>query len=295
MPERLPYFLGCPVWTSPEWKGSVYRAKSPRSQWLREYSTAFPTVEGNSTFYALPSLETARRWATETEPGFRFALKFPKVISHERRLTDSGPETRAFLQILEILRAGDRLGPSFLQLPPTFDASEFFKLRSYLQSLPNDFPYAVEVRHRDYFDQAGTERALDQLLAERKIDRTLFDSRPLFSAPPVTEAEQVSQTRKPRSPFRTTVTGRRPMVRLVGRDSLEQSLPWLVEWSSIVAGWIRDGLEPYVFTHTPNDGFAPAAAEAFHGLLRQHLPGLPPLPVWPGRAERAAPRQQSLF
>jgi uncharacterized protein YecE (DUF72 family) len=295
MPEPLPYFLGCPVWTSPEWKGTVFRTKSPRNQWLKEYSSVFPTVEGNSTFYALPSLDTARRWAAETEPGFRFALKFPQIISHDRRLTDAGPETRAFLEILEILKAGDRLGPSFLQLPPTFDATEFAKLRSYLEALPADFPYAVEVRHRDYFDSAGTEAALDRLLTEFGIDRVLFDSRPLYSGPPVTETEMVSQTRKPRSPYRRTVTGRRPLVRIVGRDNLEASRPWLAEWSSIVAGWIRDGLEPYVFTHAPNDAFAPELAESFHELLREHLRQIPQLPTWPGRAEQAAPRQQMLF
>jgi uncharacterized protein YecE (DUF72 family) len=295
MPERLPYFLGCPVWTSPEWKGTVYRAKSPRSQWLKEYSAAFSTVEGNSTFYALPSLDTARRWAAETEPGFQFALKFPQAISHDRRLTECGPETRAFLQILEILKSGDRLGPSFLQLPPTFDASEFPKLRAYLKSLPTDFSYAVEVRHRDYFDSAGTETTLDRLLSELNIDRVLFDSRPLYSAPPVSEAEKVSQTRKPRSPFRTTVTARRPLVRIVGRDNVEQSLPWLAEWSTIVAGWICNGSQPYVFTHAPNDAFAPELASAFHALLRGHLPSLPELPLWPGRAELSAPRQQTLF
>lgn len=295
MSERLRYFLGCPVWTSPEWKGTIYRAKSPRSQWLKEYSAAFPTVEGNSTFYALPSLDTARRWAAETEPGFQFALKFPQAISHDHRLADAGLETRAFLQILQILKSGDRLGPSFLQLPPTFDATEFPKLRAYLKSLPADFPYAVEVRHRDYFDSAGTESALDRLLTDLGIDRVLFDSRPLYSAPPVTEAEKVSQTRKPRSPFRRTVTGRRPLVRIVGRDNVEQTLPWLMEWSGIVAGWIRDGLEPYVFTHAPNDAFAPELAEVLHSLLREQLPEIPPLPTWPGRAERAAPRQQMLF
>jgi uncharacterized protein YecE (DUF72 family) len=290
-----PYHLGCPVWTSPEWKGAVYQSKAPRHQWLAQYSAAFSTVEGNSTFYALPTVETARRWASETAAGFRFALKFPQVISHDRRLTDCGPVTAAFLKILEALAQGDRLGPSFLQLPPTFDASEARKLEAYLRSLPPEFPYAVEVRHRDYFDQGNVERWLDDLLASLGIDRVLFDSRALYSKPPSTEAEKVSQSRKPRSPFRTTVTSCRPLVRIVGRDDLEQSIPWLSEWAEIVAGWIRSGLEPYVFAHTPNDAFAPAMAERFHELLTRHLPDLPPLPTWPGRAEQKQPRQQSLF
>jgi uncharacterized protein YecE (DUF72 family) len=291
----MPYFLGCPVWTSPAWKGSVYRAKAPRKQWLAQYSSVFPTVEGNSTFYALPSHETVQRWAADTAPGFRFALKFPQVISHDRRLTDCAAETRAFLSILDILRKGDRLGPSFLQLPPTFDATEFRKLKAYVAALPREFPYAVEVRHRDYFDSAATESAFDELLAQHGIDRVLFDSRALYSAAPSTPSESVSQTRKPRSPFRTTVTATRPMVRIVGRDNIDEVTPWLSEWAAIVAGWIQAGLEPFVFTHTPDDGFAPQMAEAFHNLLALQLPGLPTLPEWPGLAEQSAPRQRSLF
>lgn len=295
MAERLPYFIGCPVWISPEWKGTVYQARAPRHQWLAQYSSVFPTVEGNSTFYALPAVETARRWAAETAPGFRFALKFPQVISHERRLIDCGPESSAFFRFLEALSEGDRLGPSFLQLPPTFDGTEWPKLEMYLRTLPREFPYAVEVRHRDYFDSGPVETRLDELLTSLEIDRVLFDSRPLYSASATTESEKISQTRKPRSPFRTTVTARRPLVRIVGRDDVEQVERWLNQWADIVAGWIRSGLEPYVFTHTPNDAHAPQMAERFHELLRRQLPELPALPEWPGRAERKLPRQQSLF
>jgi uncharacterized protein YecE (DUF72 family) len=291
----LPYSIGCPVWTSPAWKGSVYRAKSPRSQWLAEYSQAFPTVEGNSTFYALPAVETVERWGAETASGFRFALKFPQAISHERRLVDCGPELRAFLRLLEVLQKVDRLGPSFLQLPPTFDARELPGLRAFLRSLPREFPYAVEVRHRDWFDEGRTEAELEELLKDLGIDRVLFDSRALYSAPARTEAEKVSQTRKPRSPFRTTVTGGRPFVRIVGRDDVGEVTSWLEEWAVIVADWIRDGLHPYVFTHAPDDAFAPLLAERFHELVRARLPSVPPLPEWPGRGERNEPRHGTLF
>lgn len=85
------------------------------------------------------------------------------------------------------------------------------------------------------------------------------------------------------------------MVRIVGRDNINEVTPWLSEWAGIVAGWIQAGLEPSVFTHTPDDGFAPQMAEAFHNLLALQLPGLPTLPEWPGRAEQSVPRQRSLF
>ncbi|MEM9410921.1 MAG: DUF72 domain-containing protein, partial [Planctomycetota bacterium] len=76
------YRIGCPVWSCPQWRGSVYRPKSPRTNWLREYSEVFTTVEGNSTFYGLPKLETFQRWADETADHFRFVLKFPRSITH---------------------------------------------------------------------------------------------------------------------------------------------------------------------------------------------------------------------
>ncbi|MEM8865932.1 MAG: DUF72 domain-containing protein, partial [Planctomycetota bacterium] len=104
--------------------------------------------------------------------------------------------------------------------------------------------------------------------------------------------EAKSQDRKPRSPYRTTVTGARPMVRYVGRNDLASVDRWTAEWAGTVAGWISAGLTPYVFLHAPDDAFAPLFAERFHSALQQRLPDLPALPPWPGRT---APKQQSLF
>lgn len=223
---ELQYRLGCPVWACPDWVGALFSTRD-RKKWLGEYSSVFGTVEGNSTFYGLPAMDTVKRWANSSCDGFRFCLKFPKAISHDRRLIGAEVETGLFLDILKVLAAADRLGPSFLQLPPTFSAVEFDRLKSYLQALPTEFPYAVEVRHLDFFDQGPVEAALDEMLRDLKIDRVLFDSRPLFSKPPSDEAEEASQARKPRSPHRTTVTGSRPMLRPVDRNSVDDTSPLL--------------------------------------------------------------------
>lgn len=290
-PAKLPYELGCPVWACDGWVGSLYSSAN-RRRWLAEYSSVFGTVEGNSTFYGVPDAATFGRWASDTADGFRFALKFPSSITHERELVGAAEQTAEFVDRLRILQAADRLGPSLIQLPPYFAGRNLVDLQRYLDTLPNDLPLAVEVRHADYFDQGPHERALDKLLAERKIDRALFDTRALFSAPASDPAEEKSQARKPRSPFRTTVTSTRPMVRFVGRNHLPAVDPWIAEWASIVADWIRNGLHPYVFCHAPDDTFAPEFAERFHAKLIEHLPDLPSLTAWPGRV---APKQQSLF
>ena len=60
-----PFFLGCPVWSCAGWKGQVYPASAPQKSWLKYYSETFLTVEGNTTFYAIPSPDTVQRWIAQ--------------------------------------------------------------------------------------------------------------------------------------------------------------------------------------------------------------------------------------
>lgn len=295
--SELPYYLGCPVWACPDWVGTVFTPQAKRHEYLQQYSTAFNTVEGNTTFYGLPSLQAVHRWADETAPGFRFALKFPHTISHTKELVGAEVETKAFLSVLEILYAGERLGPSLLQLGPSFSGARLPELALYLRELPEEFPFAVEVRHEDFFDHGPHEQALDELLLRLQIDRVIFDSRALFSAAPKDDHEAEAQRRKPNSPLRQTVTGQRPMLRFVGRNEVDAARPWIEEWAPVVAKWIGEGRTPFVFMHTPHDYHAPELARAFHHELAKYIGGLAPLPRWPGEETTEPPpgRQLELF
>jgi uncharacterized protein YecE (DUF72 family) len=127
------------------------------------------------------------------------------------------------------------------------------------------------------------------------IDRVILDSRPLFSDPPGDDYERESQSRKPRCPVRKTVTGHRPLIRLVGRDDVRRVIPWLREWAPVVAGWIISGLKPYVFTHAPNVLHAPTLARMFHEELGKHTQRVSALPPWPGEVEDKPAKQLALF
>lgn len=263
--------IGCPVWMCPHWRGQIYGARSARSNWLKEYSQVFSTVEGNSTFYGLPKLDTFKRWADETADGFKFALKFPRSISHDKQLRDATVESDAFLEGLGILQQADRLGPSFLQLPPYFEPRQFGALQTFLQSLPGDFPFAVEVRHLDWFrDPVETE--LNKMLAEHTIDRVIFDSRPLFSEPPADEIEIAAQQRKPKVPVHTTATGNNPILRLIGRNDVASVESWVDEWAAVATNWVEQGKSPYLFAHTPDDQFAPELAKMLDAKLANANP-----------------------
>lgn len=288
--QRL-YYLGCPVWACDGWVGSLYSSNKRRS-WLAEYSTVFPTVEGNSTFYAMPTTDLVTKWADETRDGFQFALKFPRVITHDQRLLYCDDETRLFLEALYVLQSKERLGPSFLQLPPSFSGRDYRVLEAYLRGLPADLPFAVEVRHPDYFERSQYDDQLNELLFELGMDRVVFDSRALYSAPPSDEYEAASQNRKPNPPVRPIAVGQRPMVRFVGRNRVSEVQSWIEEWVPVIAEWIERGKTPYVFTHSPDDTFAPEFAERFHAELRAVFPAVDPLPDWPGRTVK---RQKELF
>ncbi|HEY2791259.1 MAG TPA: DUF72 domain-containing protein, partial [Micromonosporaceae bacterium] len=78
------------MWTHKAWS-------FPAGERLRSYASRCTAVEGNTTFYATPARDTVASWARQTDPDFRFVIKLPRLISHERRLTGADEELRIFL------------------------------------------------------------------------------------------------------------------------------------------------------------------------------------------------------
>lgn len=187
-------------------------------------------------------------------------------------------EWNLFQESLEVLNDAGRLGPTFLQLPPDFGSAEFTALVHFVEQLPTEMDFAVEVRHPDYF-QAPLETEFNNLLTENRMDRVVFDSRALFHFPPADLTETAARKRKPKIPIRKEATGKNPILRLIGVNRIEKVQPWIEEWSLQVAKWIQEGRTPFVFTHAPNDEFAPEFAGLFHKDLQRHVPDLPDLPA----------------
>jgi uncharacterized protein YecE (DUF72 family) len=158
------------------WAGSFFPARTPASDFLRLYSRRLSAVEGNTTFNALPSVETVSRWRHGTPETFRFCPKVSRDISHAARLDEKRDETRAFVERIRGL--GTRLGPIFLQLPPAFGPAQLAQLQTFLDFWPREVRLAVEVRHPDFFTQAHTA-SLNELLSHYHVARVLMDTRRL--------------------------------------------------------------------------------------------------------------------
>lgn len=270
----LPYFLGCPSWNEPAWRGSLYPDDVRPAETLEHYARVFNAVEGNTTFYARPAPATLQQWAERMPEGFRFCAKLPRDISHEGDLRDKVEATQAFLQLLEPL--GGRVAPLWLQLPASFGPQRLGELADWLDTFSHR-AMAVEVRNNAFFARGEEEKALNRLLHERGVERICLDSRALFVCESDDPAVRHAQSKKPRVPVRPAAFSRAPQVRFIGGPDLDANQVWLEPWLDKVAGWIEEGLTPYVFLHTPDNHLAAAQARRFHDGLMGRLPGLPAL------------------
>ncbi len=292
---ELQYYLGCPVWSKKQWVGELFAADAKPADFLRQYSSVFNTVEGNTTFYALPKPATVRKWRDATPPHFRFCFKFPKTISHQLRLQDAEQATLKFLNRLAPL--SEKLGPFFLQLPPSFGFDELPALENFLRSLPREFNYAVEARHPDFFNEMVMEEKFDDLLRSLGIGRVIFDTRGLHAAevPDDDYFTRDAKRRKPKMPVRFEATNEFPFIRFVGHTIIENNELHLLQWASAVVKWLAERKKPFIFMHAPDDFYAPHLARYFHALVCKISKDAGQLPVWPSEHERTSVEQLKLF
>lgn len=270
----LPYFIGCPSWNEPAWRGSFYPAALRPAETLAHYCATFNAVEGNTTFYARPTAQTVQRWAEQMPASFRFCAKLPRDISHAGDLREHFAASADFLALLAPL--GKRVAPLWLQLPASFGPSRLDELLAWLDEFA-DRSVAVELRHPLFFARGEEERLLNRELQARAVERICLDSRALFACTSRDPAVLHAQAKKPRLPLRPTAFSASPQLRFVGGPDLEANQAFLEPWLDKVADWIGQGLTPHVFLHTPDNQLAAAQALRFHQALMQRLPGLPAL------------------
>jgi uncharacterized protein YecE (DUF72 family) len=136
---------------------------------LERYSARFAAVEINSSFHRPHRPETWARWGASVPDDFRFAVKLPKTISHERKLADCAEPLDRFLA--EVAGLGGKLAILLLQLPPKL-AFEPELAAGFLALLAGRSGARIicEPRHPSWFEPAA-----DALLRERRVARVAAD------------------------------------------------------------------------------------------------------------------------
>ena len=285
-------YLGCPIWSFKGWVGNFYPAGTKASDYLREYARRLTANEGNTTFYAVPAEKTIAQWAAATPDTFQFCFKVPKAISHSGKLSDHIGAALEFVRIMSPLDT--RLGPMFLQLPPSYSPRMLDDLRTFLESWPAVVRLGVEVRHLDWFDTPNNE-ALNQLLAAHDMARVVIDTRPIRSLDgdkilegSVYQTLLAARNRKPNLPVMPERTSDFIFLRYIGHPKMAINVPLLDEWADYLAAQMQQGADAYVICHSPENLVAPWLCRELHTRLARRLP-IPPLP-W-DLADSATPEQ----
>jgi uncharacterized protein YecE (DUF72 family) len=140
--------IGTSGWHYSHWIGPFYPEDLSKCDFLSYYADRFHTVEINNSFYRLPTKETLTEWRGMVQPGFIFAVKGSRYITHMKKLKDPLGPVHEFLERIDTLE--DSLGPILFQLPPRWRVNGE-RLRGFLEALPTGYRYAFEFRDPSWF------------------------------------------------------------------------------------------------------------------------------------------------
>jgi len=146
--------IGTSGWYYRHWIGRFYPAELKQAEWLEFYARHFSTVEINATFYRMPFENMIRGWARKAPPGFLYAVKGNRRITHLKKLAGVDEDIKDYFRRVELL--GEHLGPILWQLPPSLHEDRQ-RLEAFLKKLPRGFQHAVEFRHPSWLQAAVFE------------------------------------------------------------------------------------------------------------------------------------------
>ena len=135
-------YIGISGWRYVPWRGVFYPKGLAQARELDYASRQLPTIEINGSFYSLQRPESYAAWYAATPPGFVFAVKGNRFLTHMLKLKDiEGPLANVLASGVFELR--DKLGPFLWQFPEMvkFDHERF---EHFLSLLPRDTEAALE-------------------------------------------------------------------------------------------------------------------------------------------------------
>ena len=243
------YHIGTMGWSYDDWRGPFYPPKAQARDYLAAYAEHFGVVEVDSSFYGMPRPEIIRRWCKVTPDEFRFTLKCPQEITHERGLVGIEDVLPAYGEMLSLFE--DKLGMFLFQFPPSFRAREIVRVKRLFDLLATGnlsrLPVAVEFRHPSWL-AAGAPA----LAAEYGVTWAVTDLLP--------ELHETSE---------------RFYLRLIGDNS--RDIPFdrvvfdveapTVDWAGRLRELSPKVREVYAFINNHYSGHSPATASRLRQLL----------------------------
>jgi uncharacterized protein YecE (DUF72 family) len=236
------YFIGTSGWHYDDWRGRFYPEKLPKAKWLEFYARRFTTLELNNSFYRLPSEEAFNRWHVSSPPGFRFAVKVSRYITHIKRLKDCDEALDNFMSRSALLK--EKLGPLLYQLPPGLHRDDDL-LKAFLEKLPGGLSHVIEFRHKSWLVDE-----IFNLLRRYRVGFCVFDM-PELTSPLLATADFA-------------------YIRFHGSASLYSSCytdEEMADWADRIRNLARNLDSVYIYFNNDVAGFALKNAETIKRLL----------------------------
>lgn len=237
--EKPEVYIGCAKWGRKEWLGKIYPKGTKEAQFLDYYVQHYNSIELNATHYQVYGPETIAKWAAKAKGlDFKFCPKIPQSISHYSSFVNVDAVTDSFLE--GILAFKQHLGPIFLQVSDKYSPKRKENLFKYLQSLPKDLQFFLEVRHPDWFADKAEFKELVDTLHESNIGFVITD------------------TAGRRDCAHMYLTIRKAFIRYVGNSLHATDYTRIDEWVKRMQFWLKHGLEElYFFMHMHNEATSP--------------------------------------
>ncbi len=237
--HKTAVYFGCPKWGTREWVGKIYPKGTNEAQFLNHYVNHFAAVELNATHYKIHTAAEIKRWAEKVSGRhFKFCPKIPQQISHYSGFRNADQLTTAFLE--GIMAFESHLGPVFLQLSDKYSPARRDVLYKYLQSLPTDVQFFLEVRHPDWF---ADKTVMDELLQTLRALNIGF---------------VITDTAGRRDCAHMQLTVPKAFIRFVGNNLHKSDFARANEWINRIKFWVDNGLEEiHFFIHMQDEATSP--------------------------------------
>ncbi len=246
----LQIIIGGTVWGVPQWKGTHFPARAKPSEFLHYYSRLFPCIEFNGSHYRIPPVAQVEKWVEQVPENFLFCPKFPQSISHWRQFQNCERETDLFFEAL--FAFGKNLGTTFIQLPPHYSPSKAEPLLRYLETLPRDVRYSVEMRHPEWFVGNVLEDYATEL---KKLNVALI----------------VCDTAGRRDAVHMRLTSDELVIRFGGNDMHASDELRMIQWAKQLRDWENVGLKKcYFWIHQPESLHTVESMNQFKEVLSNY-------------------------
>jgi uncharacterized protein YecE (DUF72 family) len=237
-------YVGTSGYVYPHWRRRFYPQRLPPRQWLPYYAGRFETVELNNPFYRLPSAAVFAGWRRVAPPGFVFAVKASRYLTHMKKLKDPAGPLRLFLG--RARKLGPALGPVLFQLPATFHL-DMERLDGFLAALERQrlvpgLQAVLEVRHPSWLSSDALAR-----LTRAQVALCLADWRDV--------------------PVRGPLTAGFVYVRRHGPRGGRYSEAELATDARAIRDWLGEGRDVYAYFNNDKNAYAIANARRLQELL----------------------------